>query len=137
MPTRGSGFTARGVNANRRMTIAWSTSSRPTEATTLASTGASRSGRKISQWISSPRTTLNTNDSASAGQNGIGPPSEIVLGTSGRSRVSFGLEPVAEAFDERQRIGQRRHEEIALGAQSGVEIGDVHGDRAVGEVDDA
>ncbi len=32
-----------------------------------------------------------------------------------------GLEPVGDAFDERQRIGQRRHEEIALGAQPGVE----------------
>ena len=47
------------------------------------------------------------------------------------------MEPVADAFNERQRTGQRRQEEITLGPQPGVQIGDVHGDRAVGEVDDA
>ena len=47
-----------------------------------------------------------------------------------------GLEPVDDTFDERQRVRKRWHEEVTLGAQPGIDIGDVHGDRAAGEVDD-
>ena len=135
MPTYGSGFTARGVRVKRRITIAWRTSNNPTDATTLARAGASRSRRKISQWMARPRTTQNRSDTTSAGQNDIGPPREIRLGQSGRSSCLARLEPVGDTLDERQRVRQRWHEEVALGAQPGIHIGDEHGDRAVGEVD--
>jgi hypothetical protein len=70
------------------MTIACRTRRRPTEATTLARIGARRSGRKISTWMSSPKTMQNASESTSAGQKPIAPPSDTVVGRSGRSSES-------------------------------------------------
>ena len=87
--TNVNGLTVRGVVAKRRMTIACSRSSSPTDATTLASCGAWRSGRKISRWMTRPSATQNSSDTASAAQNPIAAPNEIAVGQSGRSKSSL------------------------------------------------
>ena len=89
----------------RRTTIACSTISRPTDATTLASGGARSSGRNTSRWSSSPSTTI----TASVIGEGRGDRHAAPRG-SRSGRATRGRRP---GRAEGQRVGQRRQEQLA------------------------
>ena len=83
--TPGNGGTCCEVMLNRKMIVACKNTNTPTVATTLASGGACRSGRKIRKWNASPRSTQKPSEMNSAGQMPIPllDPSESDTGRSG------------------------------------------------------
>ena len=62
--------------------------------------------------------------------------------TDGDSRGDVGelervvaLEPVNNPLDDRERIGQRWHQQVAFGAEFAIDVRREHGDRPIGDVD--
>ncbi len=85
-----------------------------------------------------PSTKPNSSVSRTAGMTCMFGPTEILVGQSGRSRKSpDSRNQFTGAFDDHERIRQRRDEDVAVASEQRVEVRAVHRDRAVGEVDDA
>src|SRR4029077_1410175 len=75
------GATGRDVVPNWRAVSAWKNNRTPTDATTLASTGAWRSGRNTNTWSSTPISAQEPTPMAKADQNGAAPPRSILCGS--------------------------------------------------------
>ncbi len=80
--------TGREVVPNWSAVSDWKKSRTPTEATTLASTGARRSGRNTSRCTRIPMSAHDPTPNTNAGQNEVGPPSPTRCGipTTGRTK---------------------------------------------------
>ena len=135
--TIGSGGACCGVVLYRRMMVAWRKTKMPTDATTLASGGAWRRGRKIRKCRMSPSSTQNASETPSAGQKPRLVPERDRDREVRRAEGRMLLELMDDAFDGLQRVREWRQEQLTAVAQDRVDVRDVHRDRAVGEVDDA
>ena len=97
-------------------TIDCSASIRPIDAATLASAGACRSGRNTRKWTARPRS----------------------IAVSDREREARPDGHAARRADPHEPGQARYRQQVFAGsAQPEVDVGDVHPERALGEVDDA
>ena len=122
----------------RRTTIAWSSSSRPIDATTFASIGAGAErpeDRVVEDQAEQESEQQGEQDRRDdlhvrTDRDPRGPVGEI-------DEVAGFAEPVDRPFDDHERIRQWRDEDVAIASEQRIEVRAVHRDGAVGEVDDA